>query len=89
MERNAPLVAKNRTLLNFKMDNLSKNSNLKSHIIGKSGQNIQAFEKATGVELIINNRNKNIGISSFNPLKRQIAYHALCELVKKEKFSPS
>ena len=89
MERNAPLVAKNRTMLEFKMESLTKNSKLRSHIIGRSGQNIQAFEKATGVELIITKHKTGIGISSFNPLKRQIAYNALAELIKRDKFSPA
>ena len=87
MELNAPDVAKNRTAIFLDLDKFD-NSNLKSRIIGRSGQNVKTFELATGVELIINKSNK-VGISAFNPLKRMIAYQALLELVKKDKFSPN
>ncbi|MCE8162814.1 MAG: HDIG domain-containing protein [Candidatus Moeniiplasma glomeromycotorum] len=59
-------------------------------IIGREGRNINAFQKITGTELIIDQETDEptVQVSSFNSLRREIAYQTLASLVKEEKISP-
>ena len=61
---------------------------VKGRIIGREGRNIRAFEKATGVELEIDEGNQ-IRISSFDSIRREIARRALEELLKDTRIQPS
>lgn len=64
------------------------NEAVKGSIIGKEGRNIAAFEKATGVEIEIEEGN-TIRLSSFDSLRREIARRALEFLVKDSRITPT
>jgi ribonuclease Y len=62
--------------------------NIKGSIIGQSGRNIAAFEKATGVEIEIEEGN-TIKLSSFDSLRREVARRALELLIKDGRIQPT
>lgn len=66
-----------------------KDEEVKGRIIGKEGRNIRAFQKATGVEVIIDETPDAVVISSFNPLRRQIAKVALERLILDGRIQPA
>lgn len=65
-----------------------ENEEAKGRIIGAGGRNIRAFERATGVELEIDEGNE-IRISSFDAIRREIAKRALAVLIKDSRIQPS
>jgi ribonuclease Y len=65
------------------------NDEIKGKIIGKEGRNIKAFERATGVEIIVDDTPGTIIISSFNPVRRQIAKMALEYLIADGRIQPA
>jgi len=64
------------------------NDEIKGKIIGKEGRNIKAFERATGVEVIVDDSPGTITISSFDPVRRQVAKTALEELIRDGRIQP-
>ncbi len=62
---------------------------LKGKIIGKEGRNIKAFERVTGVEVIVDDTPGSIIISSFDPVRRQVARIALENLILDGRIQPA
>jgi ribonuclease Y len=62
---------------------------IKGKIIGKEGRNIRAFERASGVELIVDETPGAIVISSFDPVRRQVARLALENLILDGRIQPA
>lgn len=62
---------------------------MKGRLIGKEGRNIQAFEKATGVDLLIDDSPDTVLISSFDPVRREIGRVALEQLVRDGRIQPA
>ncbi len=65
------------------------NNDIKGKIIGKEGRNIRAFERASGVELIVDDTPGTIVISSFDPVRRQVARVALENLILDGRIQPA
>jgi ribonuclease Y len=63
--------------------------NLKSRIIGREGRNVRAFETATGVKVVVDDTPDTVLLSSFDPVKRELAAIAMTRLVKDGGFTPS
>ncbi|MEK7639235.1 MAG: ribonuclease Y [Patescibacteria group bacterium] len=62
---------------------------LKGKVIGKEGRNVRAFERATGVDVLIDESPGYIVLSSFDPIRREIARVALEALLKDGRIQPA
>ncbi|MEK7542726.1 MAG: ribonuclease Y [Patescibacteria group bacterium] len=65
------------------------NEDIKGKIIGREGRNVRAFERATGVEVIIDETPESLVISSFDPMRRELARLSLEKLMKDGRIQPA
>jgi ribonuclease Y len=85
MERMSSEVTAERTVTAVKLTD----DEMKGRIIGKEGRNIQALQRATGVDIMVDDTPGMIILSSFDPIRRQIARLTLEMLMKDGRIHPA
>ena len=65
------------------------NDEMKGRVIGREGRNIRAFEKATGVDVIVDDTPGIIVVSGFNPVRREVARLSMERLIQDGRIHPS
>ena len=84
MERMSSEVTAERTVTSVKLED----EEMKGRIIGKEGRNIQALQRATGVDIMVDDTPGYIVLSSFDPVRREVARQALELLLKDGRVHP-
>lgn len=85
MERMSSEVTADRTVTALKLTD----DEMKGRIIGKEGRNIQALQRATGVDILVDDTPGMVVLSSFDPVRRQVGRLALELLMKDGRINPS
>ena len=65
------------------------NDDMKGRIIGRSGRNIRAFEMAAGVDVVVDDTPEAVTISSFDPVRREVARAAMTKLIVDGRIHPA
>lgn len=84
MERMASEVTAERTVTSVKLED----EEMKGRIIGKEGRNIQSLQRATGVDIMVDDTPGYVVLSSFDPVRREVARQALEMLMKDGRIHP-
>jgi ribonuclease Y len=84
MERMASEVTAERTVTSIKLED----EEMKGRIIGKEGRNIQALQRATGVDILVDDTPGYVVLSSFDPIRREVARQAMEMLLKDGRVHP-
>ncbi|HSW99982.1 MAG TPA: ribonuclease Y [Patescibacteria group bacterium] len=84
MERMASEVTAERTVTSVKLED----EEMKGRIIGKEGRNIQALQRATGVDIMVDDTPGYVVLSSFDPVRREVARMTLEMLMKDGRIHP-
>ncbi|MEZ4645801.1 MAG: ribonuclease Y [Chloroflexota bacterium] len=62
---------------------------MKGRIIGRNGRNIRAFEQAAGVDIVVDDTPEAVTISSFDPVRREVARRAMAKLITDGRIHPA
>lgn len=84
MERMASEVTAERTITSVKL----ADDEMKGRIIGKEGRNIQALQRATGVDIMVDDTPGYVVLSSFDPVRREVARQTIEMLMKDGRIHP-
>ena len=84
MERMASEVTAERTITSIKLED----EEMKGRIIGKEGRNIQALQRATGVDFMVDDTPGYVVLSSFDPVRREVARQTMLMLMKDGRIHP-
>jgi ribonucrease Y len=84
MERMASEVTAERTTTSLKLPS----EDMKGRIIGKEGRNIQSIQKATGVDIMVDDTPGMVVMSSFDPVRREVAKRTMEMLMKDGRIHP-
>lgn len=85
MERMSSEVSAERTITSVTLPD----DDMKGRIIGKEGRNIQALQRATGVDILVDDTPGMVVLSSFDPVRRQVARLSLEMLMKDGRIHPA